>query len=94
MRTSQVEEQATAEPKTGRGKRLAVVLAVLILGVVAGIGVGFGVSALGGIALATRFLAPAAVVATAPPPPPVVLHPALRPAADDGPAPTRTGIGA
>ncbi|MGB9278725.1 MAG: D-alanyl-D-alanine carboxypeptidase/D-alanyl-D-alanine-endopeptidase [Pseudonocardiaceae bacterium] len=94
MQTSQVEEQATAEPKTGRGKRLAVVLAVLILGVVAGIGVGFGVSALGGIALATRFLAPAAVVATAPPPPPVVLHPALRPAADDGPAPTRTGIGA
>jgi D-alanyl-D-alanine carboxypeptidase/D-alanyl-D-alanine-endopeptidase (penicillin-binding protein 4) len=91
MRTPQVTGEPTA---TGRGKRLAVVVAVLVLGVVAGIGVGLGVSALGVTALANRLLAPAAVAATVPPPPPVVLRPALQPAADGGPAPTRTGVGA
>ena len=49
------------------------------------IGVGFGVTALGTTGLVG--------VATVPPPPPVVVHPALRPAAGDGPAPSRTGAG-
>jgi D-alanyl-D-alanine carboxypeptidase/D-alanyl-D-alanine-endopeptidase (penicillin-binding protein 4) len=71
-----------------RGKRVAVVVAVLLCAVVAGIGVGFGVTALGTTGLVDR------VAATAPPPPPVVVHPALRPAADDGPAPSPTGVGA
>lgn len=69
-----------------RGKRVAVVVAVLLCAVVAGIGVGFGVTALGTTGLVG--------VATVPPPPPVVVHPALRPAAGDGPAPSRTGVGA
>jgi D-alanyl-D-alanine carboxypeptidase/D-alanyl-D-alanine-endopeptidase (penicillin-binding protein 4) len=71
-----------------RGKWVAVVVAVLLCAVVAGIGVGFGVTALGTTGLVDR------VAATAPPPPPVVVHPALRPAADDGPAPSPTGVGA
>ncbi|MGA9690825.1 MAG: D-alanyl-D-alanine carboxypeptidase, partial [Pseudonocardiaceae bacterium] len=71
-----------------RGKRVAVVVAVLLLAVVAGLGVGLGVTALG----ATGLVNP--VAGTVPPPPPVVVHPALRPAAADGPAPTPTGIGA
>jgi serine-type D-Ala-D-Ala carboxypeptidase/endopeptidase (penicillin-binding protein 4) len=71
-----------------RGKWVAVVVAVLLCAVVAGIGVGFGVTALGTTGLVDR------VAATAPPPPPVVVHPALRPAAEDGPAPSPTGVGA
>jgi D-alanyl-D-alanine carboxypeptidase/D-alanyl-D-alanine-endopeptidase (penicillin-binding protein 4) len=71
-----------------RVKRVAVVVAVLLCAVVAGIGVGFGVTALGTTGLVDR------VAATVPPPPPVVVHPALRPAADDGPAPSPTGVGA
>ena len=70
-----------------RVKRVAVVVAVLLCAVVAGIGVGFGVTALGTTGLVDR------VAATVPPPPPVVVHPALRPAADLGPAPTPTGVG-
>ena len=69
-----------------RGKRVAVVVAVLLCAVVAGIGVGFGVTALGTTGLVG--------MATVPPPPPAVVHPALRPAAGDGPAPSRTGVGA
>ena len=67
-----------------RGRRVAVVLAVLLLAVVAGI----GVTVLGATVLANP------VAATVPPPPPVVPHPALLPAAVDGPAPTRAGVGA
>ena len=69
-----------------RGKRVAVIAAVLLLAVVAGIGVGLGVTV-----LTNRLVA---AVPTVPPPAPVVVHPALRPAAVDGPAPTRTGVGA
>lgn len=69
-----------------RGKRVVVVVAVLLCAVVAGIGVGFGVTALGTTGLVG--------MATVPPPPPAVVHPALRPAAGDGPAPSRTGVGA
>jgi len=69
-----------------RGRRVAVIVVVLLLAVVTGIGVGLGTTA-----LSNRL---AAVAETVPPPPPVVLHPALRPAAVDGPAPTRTGVDA
>ena len=69
-------------------KRVAVVVAVLLLAAVAGLGVGFGVTALGTTGLVDR------VAATVPPPPPVVVHPALRPVAGDGPAPSPTGVGA
>ncbi|MGB8200767.1 MAG: D-alanyl-D-alanine carboxypeptidase, partial [Pseudonocardiaceae bacterium] len=69
-----------------RGKRVAVIAAVLLLAVVAGIGVGFGVTV-----LTNRLVA---AVPTVPPPAPVVVHPVLRPAAVNGPAPTRTGVGA
>ena len=72
-----------------RIKRIAVVLAVLLLAAVAGVGVGFGVTAVKNKIEAARALA-----AIVPPPPPVVLHPALRPAALDGPAPTPAGVGA
>jgi D-alanyl-D-alanine carboxypeptidase/D-alanyl-D-alanine-endopeptidase (penicillin-binding protein 4) len=71
-----------------RVKRVAVVVAVLLCAVVAGIGVGFGVTSLDATGLVDR------VAATVPPPPPVVVHPALRPAAEDGPAPSPTGVGA
>ncbi|MGA9311649.1 MAG: D-alanyl-D-alanine carboxypeptidase/D-alanyl-D-alanine-endopeptidase [Pseudonocardiaceae bacterium] len=69
-------------------KRVAVVVAVLLLAAVAGLGVGFGVTALGTTGLVDR------VAATVPPPQPVVVHPALRPVAGDGPAPSPTGVGA
>ncbi len=72
-----------------RGKRVAVVGAVLALAAGVGIGVGLGAPVL------ARHLAAAGVVAaTAPPPAPVIPHPALRPAAVAGPAPTRSGVGA
>ncbi|MGH3536031.1 MAG: D-alanyl-D-alanine carboxypeptidase/D-alanyl-D-alanine endopeptidase, partial [Pseudonocardiaceae bacterium] len=71
-----------------RGKWVAVVVAVLLCAVFAGIGVGFGVTALGATGLVDR------VAATVPPPPPVVVHPVLRPVPDDGPAPSPIGVGA
>ncbi|MGH3779643.1 MAG: D-alanyl-D-alanine carboxypeptidase, partial [Pseudonocardiaceae bacterium] len=70
-----------------RGKRIAVVVAVLLLAVVAGLGVGLGVTALAAGQASW-------VAATVPPLPPVVVHPALRPAAADGPAPNPAGVGA
>ncbi|MBV9161274.1 MAG: D-alanyl-D-alanine carboxypeptidase/D-alanyl-D-alanine-endopeptidase [Pseudonocardiales bacterium] len=73
-----------------RGKRVAVVVVVLLLAVIAGL----GVTMLGLTVLAQRLGATNAVAATVPPPPPVVPHPALRPAAVHGPAPTRTGVAA
>ncbi|MGH3869062.1 MAG: D-alanyl-D-alanine carboxypeptidase, partial [Pseudonocardiaceae bacterium] len=76
-----------------RGKRVAVVAAVLLLAVVAGIGVGLGVTVLDVAGLA-KLVMTGAVAATVPPPAPVIPHPALRPAVVDGPAPTRTGVGA
>ncbi len=80
---------ATLHLPAQRGKRVAVVAAVLALAVSAGIGVGLGAPVL------ARHLAAAGVVAaTAPPPAPVTPHPALRPAAVDGPAPTSSGVGA
>ncbi len=69
-------------------KRVAVVVAVLLLAAVAGLGVGFGVTSLDATGLVDR------VAATVPPPPPLVVHPALRPVAGDGPAPSPTGVGA
>jgi len=66
-----------------RGGRVAVVLTLVLLAVVAGIGVGLS---------ATVLADP--VAAVVPPPPPVVPHPVLRPALDDGPAPTRAGVSA
>ncbi|HJT03334.1 MAG TPA: D-alanyl-D-alanine carboxypeptidase [Pseudonocardiaceae bacterium] len=73
------------------GKRVAVVAAVLLIAVATGLGVGFGVTAL------TQRLAEVSAmtaVSGVAPPPPVVPHPALRPVAADGPAPTPTGVGA
>jgi D-alanyl-D-alanine carboxypeptidase/D-alanyl-D-alanine-endopeptidase (penicillin-binding protein 4) len=73
------------------GKRATMVLvvaAVLLVAAAAGLGVGFGVTAL------THRLATPSTVETVPPPEPVVPHPALRPAAADGPAPTPAGVGA
>lgn len=72
-----------------RGKRVAVIVAVLLLAVVAGVGVGVGATA-----LTNRLAAARALAETVPSPAPLVLHPALRPAAADGPAPTSTGVGA
>jgi len=71
-----------------RGKRSAVVVAVLLLAVLAGLGVGLGVTALANGQQASW------VAATVPPPPPVVVQPALRPAAAEGPAPSPAGVGA
>lgn len=71
-----------------RGKRIVVIVAVLLLAVVAGLGVGFGVTALAAGRQASW------VAATVPPPPPVVVRPALRPATADGPAPNPAGVGA
>jgi D-alanyl-D-alanine carboxypeptidase/D-alanyl-D-alanine-endopeptidase (penicillin-binding protein 4) len=70
------------------GKRVAVVVAVLLLAVVAGLGVGLGVTALDAAGLADR------VAATVPPPSPVVVHLSLRPATGKGPAPSPAGVGA
>jgi D-alanyl-D-alanine carboxypeptidase/D-alanyl-D-alanine-endopeptidase (penicillin-binding protein 4) len=76
-----------------RGRRVVVIVVVLLLAVVAGIGVGLGATVLTNrLAAWTNRLA--AGEETVPAPPPVVLHPALRPAAADGPAPTRTGVDA
>jgi D-alanyl-D-alanine carboxypeptidase/D-alanyl-D-alanine-endopeptidase (penicillin-binding protein 4) len=80
---------ATLHLPAQRGKRVAVVVAVLVLAVVAGIGVGLGTPV-----LTKHFAAAGAGMATTPLPAPVVPHPALRPAAVDGPAPTRAGVGA
>ncbi|HSL08017.1 MAG TPA: D-alanyl-D-alanine carboxypeptidase/D-alanyl-D-alanine-endopeptidase [Pseudonocardiaceae bacterium] len=80
---------ATLHLPAQRGKRVAVVVAVLVLAAVAGIGVGLGAPV-----LAKHLAAAGAVMATTPPPAPVVPHPALLPAAVDGPAPTRAGVGA
>ncbi|HET9117314.1 MAG TPA: hypothetical protein VFN75_04425, partial [Pseudonocardiaceae bacterium] len=72
-----------------RAKRVAVVLAVLLLAAVAGIGVGLGVTV-----LTNRLAAAQEASRIVPPPAPVVLHPGLRPAAVDGPIPTVAGVSA
>ncbi len=72
-----------------RGRRIAVIVTVLLLAAVVGIGVGLGAPG-----LATRLTATSAIAAIAPPPPPVVLHPALRPATVDGLQPTPGGVSA
>ncbi|MGH3884861.1 MAG: hypothetical protein ACRDRC_15860, partial [Pseudonocardiaceae bacterium] len=78
---------ATLHLPAQRGKRIAVVVAVLVFAALAGTGVGFGAPVLAG------YLAAAGVVKViAPPPAPVIPHPALRPAAVDGPAPTSSGV--
>ncbi|MGH3963835.1 MAG: D-alanyl-D-alanine carboxypeptidase/D-alanyl-D-alanine endopeptidase [Pseudonocardiaceae bacterium] len=80
---------ATLHLPAQRGKRIAVVVAVLVFAALTGTGVGFGAPVLAG------YLAAAGVVKViAPPPAPVIPHPALRPAAVDGPAPTSSGVGA
>jgi D-alanyl-D-alanine carboxypeptidase/D-alanyl-D-alanine-endopeptidase (penicillin-binding protein 4) len=74
------------------GKRVAmvpVVAAVLLIAVAAGLGVGFGVTA-----LTQRLAAVSAAASAVAPPAPVVPHPALRPVTADGPAPTPAGVGA
>jgi D-alanyl-D-alanine carboxypeptidase/D-alanyl-D-alanine-endopeptidase (penicillin-binding protein 4) len=70
------------------GKRVAVVVAILVVAVVVGLGVGLGFTTL------TQQLTAASAPATMPPPAPVPPRPALRPATDDGPAPTPAGVGA
>ncbi len=80
---------ATLHLPAQRGKRIAVVVAVLVLAAAAGTGVGFGAPV-----LVRHLTATDAVMATTPPPAPVIPHPALRPLALDGPAPTRSGVGA
>ena len=80
---------ATLNLPAHRGKRVAVVVAVLVLATGAGTGVGFGAPA-----LVRHLTTDDAVVAMTPPPAPVIPHPALRPVALDGPAPTRSGVGA
>ena len=80
---------ATLQLPAQRGKRVAVVGTVLVLAAVAGTGVGFGAPV-----LVRHLTAADAVVAITPPPAPVIPHPALRPVALDGPAPTRSGVGA
>lgn len=77
---------ATLHLPARRGKRAAVVTAVLALAVSVGIGVGLGAPVL------ARHLG--AVPVIAPPPAPVIPHPALRPAAVDGLAPTSSGVSA
>ncbi|MGH3765347.1 MAG: D-alanyl-D-alanine carboxypeptidase/D-alanyl-D-alanine endopeptidase [Pseudonocardiaceae bacterium] len=72
-----------------RGKRVAVIVAVLLLAAVAGIGAGLGVTV-----LTSRLAAARAAAAIVPPPAPVALHPRLRPAAVDGPVPTQAGVSA
>ncbi|MGH3719034.1 MAG: D-alanyl-D-alanine carboxypeptidase/D-alanyl-D-alanine endopeptidase [Pseudonocardiaceae bacterium] len=67
-----------------RGRRVAVVVTIVLLAVVAGI----GVTVLRATVLVNR------VAATVPPPPPVLPRLALRPAAVEGPAPTRAGVSA
>ncbi len=80
---------ATLHLPAQRGKRIAVIGAVLALAAGAGTGVGFGAPVL------VRHLTVAATVpAIAPPPAPVIPQPMLRPAAIDGPAPTPAGVGA
>ena len=72
----------------GRGARVAVVVAVLVLAGAAGVGAVLGVPV-----LAARFAGPAAV-ATAPPPAPVPVQPALRPVGAQAPAPAPAGVAA
>jgi D-alanyl-D-alanine carboxypeptidase/D-alanyl-D-alanine-endopeptidase (penicillin-binding protein 4) len=72
-----------------RGKRVAVIVAVLLLAAVAGIGVGLGVTV-----LTNRLAAAQEATDIVPPPAPVALHPGLRPAAVDGPIPTPAGVSA
>lgn len=75
-----------------RGKRVAVIVAVLLLAAVAGIGVGLGVTVLTSRLAAAQEASRLADVV--PPPAPAVLHPGLRPAAIDGPIPTPAGVSA
>ncbi|MGH4007181.1 MAG: D-alanyl-D-alanine carboxypeptidase/D-alanyl-D-alanine endopeptidase [Pseudonocardiaceae bacterium] len=78
---------ATLHLPAQRGKRIVVVVAVLVLAAVVGTGVGLGAPVL------VRQLATASTVAAiAASPAPVIPHPALRPAAVDGPAPTSSGV--
>lgn len=72
----------------GRGARVAVVLAVLVLAMTAGIGVG-----LGGPALVERLTA-AAPAATVPPPAPAAVVPAVQPLGTEAPAPVPASVAA
>lgn len=77
------------EPRpAGRGTRLAVALAVLVLAAVTGLGAVLGVPA-----LVERLTGPG-TVATSPPPAPVAFEPALQPAGAQAPAPTPAGVAA
>ena len=80
---------ATLQLPAQRGKRVAVVGTVLVFAAVAGTGVGFGAPV-----LARHLTADDAAAAITPPPAPMIPHPALRPVALDGPAPTRSGVSA
>lgn len=77
-----------------RVKRVAVVFAALLVLMVAGAGVTvLGLTMLGSTVLGSTVLAHS-ISAIVPPPRPVIPHPALRPAAIDGPAPTPAGVSA
>lgn len=73
-----------------RGRRIAVVVSVLLLAVSSGAGLALNRSAL------VRLLGSGGVVAvpTAPPPAPVLPQPELRPIAEQGPVSTVAGVGA
>jgi D-alanyl-D-alanine carboxypeptidase/D-alanyl-D-alanine-endopeptidase (penicillin-binding protein 4) len=75
-----------------RGKRVAVIVAVLLLAAVAGIGVGLGVTVVTNRLAAAQEASRLADIV--PPPAPVALHPGLRPVAIDGPIPTPAGVSA
>jgi D-alanyl-D-alanine carboxypeptidase/D-alanyl-D-alanine-endopeptidase (penicillin-binding protein 4) len=83
-----------------RGKRIAMVVAVLLLVVLAALGftvlnvTALDITVMDITILANQLARTGAVAATVPPPAPVMPHLALRPAAVDGPAPTRAGVGA
>ncbi|MDQ3887565.1 MAG: D-alanyl-D-alanine carboxypeptidase/D-alanyl-D-alanine-endopeptidase [Actinomycetota bacterium] len=77
-----------AQRPAGRGARLAVVLAVLVLTAVAGVGTVLGVPSI------HQWFAGAGVEATSPPPAPTAVEPALRPVETHAPAPTPAGVAA
>lgn len=70
-----------------RVKRVAVVVAVVLLAAVAGTGIGVAVTM-----VSNRIAAAKALAAIVPPPPPVVPRPVLRPATLNGPEPTPAGV--
>lgn len=73
-----------------RGRRAAVIGTALVVAVAVGAGAGLGSPVIAHELRRAGLIGPD----IAPPPAPVVVHPALRPATVDGPAPTPSGIAA